>query len=63
MVDIKAALTPGQFLICCNDYHGELVVGNVNKESLLDMWNSYKPLRKDIRNGIYEMPLCKKCNS
>ena len=50
---------------CCVDLAGNMAVGDVRKESLLDIWNS--PVLMDIRfkiaAGRYkEIPLCSGCD-
>jgi len=53
----------GDVIICCNDYHGEVVLGNVGKEKLADIWDKpqYKQIRKELKKGIYKLPLCRRC--
>lgn len=53
----------GNVILCCNDYLSSVVFGNMEKESLIQIWNKpyYKKTRKDIRNGIFELEVCKKC--
>lgn len=53
----------GNVLICCEDYLGQVKIGNVREKKLIDIWNdsSYRKIRKDINNGIFEFDLCKKC--
>jgi len=53
----------GDVVLCCTDYHGQHVFGNIKKEKLIDIWNKtkYKNIRKDILKGNYKLPICKKC--
>jgi len=53
----------GDLIICCNDYHGNIIFGNLKKESIVDIWNKpeYKKVRDELRRGEYNLPLCKKC--
>lgn len=53
----------GDVLLCCNDYHGKVVFGNVKKEKIMDIWKKqyYAQIRKEVLNGIYKLPMCKKC--
>lgn len=53
----------GNVILCCNDYLSSVVFGNVENESLIQIWNQpfYKRVRKDTRNGIFELDICKKC--
>jgi radical SAM protein with 4Fe4S-binding SPASM domain len=53
----------GDVLLCCNDYHGKVIFGNVKNERIIDIWKklSYYKLRKEVRTGTYKLPICKKC--
>jgi radical SAM protein with 4Fe4S-binding SPASM domain len=53
----------GNLVLCCNDYHSSIKLGNLNNQKLLEILNShaYKKLRKEIRNGIYNLQICRKC--
>ncbi|MFH2020425.1 MAG: radical SAM/SPASM domain-containing protein [archaeon] len=53
----------GDVILCCNDYFGDYVFGNVNQEKILDIWNKpgYKDLRKQLKKGIFKEEICKKC--
>ncbi len=53
----------GNILLCCNDYFGSVNFGNINEKSLLEIWDSekFKSLRKRLRRGIYDLPICRKC--
>lgn len=53
----------GQIVLCCNDYFSSVAFGNLNKEKLIDIWNkpAYRKARKDIKRGVYNYDICKKC--
>jgi len=53
----------GDVLLCCNDYLGQVTFGNVENASIIDIWNtrSFKLIRRDIRNNIFKLEICKKC--
>lgn len=53
----------GDVVPCCRDYDGKMVLGNLNQESLEDVWNSEKmqKLRKEHIGHNYDNPLCKDC--
>ena len=54
----------GKVTCCCVDFNEDLIVGDLNKESLLDIWNGekMKHFRKlHIEKRFDEMPLCGKC--
>lgn len=54
----------GDVVICCRDYDGITVVGNVGKQSIKDIWHSplYNKYRDALHNQRFnEIPLCKDC--
>jgi radical SAM protein with 4Fe4S-binding SPASM domain len=55
-------LWDGRVLPCCVDYEGELVLGDVKKESLKDIWKraNIKKFRSSHTHFKF-MPLCKRC--
>lgn len=57
-------LWDGRVALCCKDYDGEVVFGDSNKESLIDIWNGKKA--KDYRKmhmegRTKELSLCSNC--
>ena len=58
-------LWDGRVVPCCIDFVGEYLLGDVRKESLLEIWNGDKlvELRKKIIGRRYkEVNLCKGCD-
>lgn len=53
----------GDVVPCCMDFDGKMILGNLNKEKLKDIWNSEKmiKIRKEQDEGNYDNPLCKNC--
>jgi len=53
----------GDVVLCCNDYHGTNVFGNVREGRLLDIWKrpSFRSLRDEIRAGEFRRPICRAC--
>jgi len=53
----------GDVCLCCNDYHREHVFGNVNKQSLREIWDNpeYRRIRNEVRRGIFRLPVCRRC--
>jgi len=51
----------GDVHLCCNDYHGEAVYGNVLERNFLDIWFSpdYSTAREEGFQSAH--PLCEKC--
>ena len=57
-------LSDGRVIFCCQDWSHTLVVGNINDNTIKEIWNSYK--YKNARDSLYdcdkESPeICKKC--
>ncbi|MBL7170313.1 MAG: radical SAM/SPASM domain-containing protein [Candidatus Aenigmarchaeota archaeon] len=60
---------PGDVILCCNDYFGEDVFGNVMKNSVTDIWNHgsldtgerYGQIRREVRGGTFRLPICRRC--
>ncbi len=55
----------GTVVPCCVDLAGEMPLGDVSKQSLLEIWNGQKliELREKIASGRYtDVPLCKGCD-
>ncbi|MGO4744066.1 radical SAM/SPASM domain-containing protein [Serratia quinivorans] len=50
-------------VVCTNDFGESHVFGNVNDNSLLDIWYSqeFRRVRKEIRSGVFNLDMCKKC--
>jgi radical SAM protein with 4Fe4S-binding SPASM domain len=53
----------GDVRLCCNDYFNKVKLGNINEESIMDIWNKkkYVTLRKNLKKGIFDLDICKKC--
>ncbi|MBT2282948.1 SPASM domain-containing protein [Paenibacillus polymyxa] len=54
----------GSVVPCCSDYNGEITLGNVNEQSLKEIWNgeNYTQFRKNfITNNLSEDSLCRRC--
>ena len=59
-------LSDGNVVLCCKDWAGYTVLGNVKDESLQSIWNSpeYRSLRDDISHGrIADCEACRRCVS
>lgn len=58
-------LSNGDVILCCNDFDRSLILGNVNKSSIKDIWNSekYQEIRRLFHQGrINEIPVCRSCS-
>ena len=53
----------GIISLCCNDYFNEVIQGDVNKQSLIEIWNNpiNKRRRIELSKGILTPNLCKVC--
>lgn len=54
----------GKVTACCGDYDNLLVVGDINQESLLEIWNGkkLKAIRQLLDDNMYKsLTLCSKC--
>lgn len=54
----------GEAILCCNDYHGTTMLGNVNDLPLLDIWNGapFNRYRVALQNKDRNVNLCDKCD-
>lgn len=56
----------GKVSLCCNDALGQMTLGDINKQSLQEVWYSeeFKKIRKEmLANGRKNLPLCKDCDT
>jgi len=54
----------GEMRMCCGDWYGEIVLGNVKKESIYKIWHGKKlnQIRKLHSEGHFnEIPVCARC--
>ena len=53
----------GDVILCCNDFFGKNVYGNIKKAKISDIWNKplFKRVRKDLEKGIFKLGICRKC--
>ena len=54
----------GEVILCCNDYHGDSVMGDANTESLESIWNGarFMEYRRNLQNKDRNMTLCDVCS-
>lgn len=58
-------LQDGKVVLCCLDYNGVQVVGDVNKNTIQEIWNGerYRKVREDFKKMQYkDYPVCMKCD-
>lgn len=54
----------GDIVLCCYDYDGCNIIGNINEDAIVDIWNGEKIINiRDIFNKAetFRLPLCGKC--
>lgn len=57
-------LSDGRVIFCCQDWSHSIVVGNINNNTISEVWNSdiYNNIRSSLYNQEKNSPLvCKKC--
>jgi radical SAM protein with 4Fe4S-binding SPASM domain len=57
-------LWDGKVVPCCKDCDGRLVLGDLNKQSIREIWNnkSFKKIREDQIKHKFKSPLCYNCH-
>lgn len=55
-------LWDGRVVACCMDYDGKMILGDLNKQSLKEIWDNAKWLRLQHSNLEFT-GICKNCNS
>ena len=56
-------LWDGRVCLCCFDFDGQVILGDLNKQSLEEIWNNSKTLRDRHLALDFKMNLCDKCNA
>jgi molybdenum cofactor biosynthesis enzyme MoaA len=56
-------LWDGRVCLCCMDYDGRVILGDLNKQTVKEVWDNSKWIRDKQLEGKYdELELCKDCN-
>ena len=57
-------LPNGNISLCCNDAYGDKIMGNINENTLINIWNNdeYKKLRNEIYSSRQNIDFCKSCD-
>jgi radical SAM protein with 4Fe4S-binding SPASM domain len=63
LLNTMSILWDGRVVPCCMDYNGQLILGDVNKNTLTEIWHQSHWLRKRHRRLDFSMIPCKDCNS
>ncbi|MBN2368723.1 SPASM domain-containing protein [Candidatus Woesearchaeota archaeon] len=55
----------GNVVLCCEDYLGKYSFGNVEKESIAEIWQKpkFRKIRKDTMAGRFSLDICRHCTS
>lgn len=55
----------GEVSLCCNDALGQMTLGDLRKEKLLDIWygSEFDKIRKKMLAGRTNIPICKYCDN
>ena len=59
-----AILNDGRITACCGDYNGDLIIGDIHKNTLEETWNStrmQKLRNAHILNDLSDYPKCQNC--
>lgn len=58
-------LASGLAIPCCVDWKSEMVVGDFNKQSLLQIWTgeAIEQLRSELKRNVFISEICKNCTS
>ncbi|MBF0208627.1 MAG: radical SAM protein [Oligoflexia bacterium] len=57
-------LATGEVVPCCRDYNGTVILGDLNKNSTIDIWNgdAMKCFRRSHSSGRSKVPICARCD-
>lgn len=53
----------GEVMMCCSDWYSKYIIGNINKNSLKEIWNGPKleAIKKKLKQGKLDFEPCKDC--
>lgn len=55
-------LWDGRVCLCCFDYDGKVILGDLKKQSLREIWDNSEEIREKSRRLNFDNSLCKECN-
>jgi radical SAM protein with 4Fe4S-binding SPASM domain len=55
-------LWDGRVCLCCMDAEGEVILGDVNTQTIKEIWEGNEAMRKGHEKLEFDIPLCKNCN-
>ena len=54
----------GKVFLCCKDFNGEMVMGDINKQSFGEIYKNFEKLRRlHLKGKFKEIPLCDECGA
>lgn len=56
----------GEVVICCRDFNAQLVLGDINEQSIQEIWSGkkFQEIRlKHLEGKINEIPICRHCDT
>lgn len=62
VLNTMVILWDGRVVPCCMDYDGKLILGDIKKQSLKEIWHNSYWLREKHRKLDFSMIPCKECN-
>lgn len=62
LLNTMSILWDGRVVPCCMDYDGKLILGDVNKQTLMEIWHQSHWMRKCHRRLDFSMVPCRDCN-
>ena len=62
LLRVMSILWDGRVVPCCMDYDGKIILGDVNKQTLTEIYHESQWMRRSSRNLDFSMEPCKECN-
>lgn len=62
VLERMTVLVDGRVSLCCLDVEGEVILGDLNTQTLHDVWESQQWRRDAHRALNFDLPLCRSCN-
>jgi radical SAM protein with 4Fe4S-binding SPASM domain len=63
--DCITILVNGDVALCCFDYEGKVIIGNVKNSTIKEVWNGERleRIREDLKHRNFDkLPLCSRCS-
>jgi radical SAM protein with 4Fe4S-binding SPASM domain len=62
LLNAMSILWDGRVTTCCMDHEGKLILGDVNKQTLTEIWHNARWLRNKHRHLDFDYLPCRDCN-